>query len=203
MTIRIGRACTGGVPTSRMDEDNLPPLVGIPAGMKQEVAVSDAKDRPQHDFKRDWESDAERAEVTGAMEGGGAGAAGEVWRCAGWRLPAHAAKAAAGAECGGRPVARKKVAAAPAAEATALSDETLQGYTLSYGGAPTFVLQASSPGAGGRSAVCDGGGAAGAGGNAESGDGQRDGCGASGPDTVDAAGGCGGCRGFEPGLIAV
>lgn len=135
-----------GIPTSRMDEDSLPPLVGIPAGMKQEVAVSDAKDRPQHDFKRDWESDAERAEVTRVMEDEARARLAMYGDAPAATAPPAAAVKAAGAKS--RTV-RKAVPAAPPVAPVALQNESLEGYTLSYGGAPTYVFEASSPGAGG------------------------------------------------------
>jgi len=47
--------------------------------------------------------------------------------------------------------AKKKVMAAPVAAPVVLTDEALKGYTLSYGGAPTYVYTATSPGANGVS----------------------------------------------------
>ena len=49
-----------GKPDSRLDDEDLPALKGIPAGMHQQVAVSDAKDRAEHSFTRPWESDADK-----------------------------------------------------------------------------------------------------------------------------------------------
>ena len=137
-----------------LDEDTLPPLTGVPAGMQQRVAVSDAKDRPEHDFKREFESDAERAEVMGRMEqvaraqlvayGDGASAAAP----AAAQTPAAKAPVSAAAKtAAARAAARKKAAAAPVP--VALADESLRSFTLSYGGAATYEYSASSPGAGG------------------------------------------------------
>ena len=141
-----------GVPVSRMDEDTLPPLVGIPPGMQQRVAISDPKDRPMHDFAREFESDAERAEVMGKMEevartqlaAYGDGPASPVTPAA--APPAHPAAAGTAAA---RAAARRKAAARPAPAPLALSDEVLKAFTLSYGGAATYQFSASSPGAGG------------------------------------------------------
>ncbi len=145
-----------GVPKTVLDEDTLPPLTGIPAGMQQRVAVSDAQDRQEHDFKREFESDAERAEVMGRMEevaraqlaaygdGASVGAPAPPATPA-TRTAATPAARAAAARAAARTAARKK-AAAPA---VALADESLRAFTLSYGGAATYEYSASSPGAGG------------------------------------------------------
>jgi hypothetical protein len=107
------------------------------------------KDRPEHDFTRTWDSDVERADVLGKMQ--------EIARArlAGYDVPAPAAPAPAAAPVTtpARTTARtKKQAAAPPPPPpapVALADEQLRGYTLSYGGAATFVYSATSPGAGG------------------------------------------------------
>ena len=140
-----------GIPKTQTDEDALPPLVGVPAGMQQRVAVSDAKNRPEHDFTREFESDAERAEVLRKME--------EVARA---QLAAYGdgpaatpaalasptvAHASAAHTAAARAAAHRKATATPTA--VALSDESLRGFTLSYGGAATYEYSATSPGAGG------------------------------------------------------
>lgn len=126
------------------DTNGIPPLNGLPADMHQRVAVSDAKDRPEHDFARPWDSEPERAEVLAKMQ--------ELARArlANYDVPAPAAPVPAPTAV--KPVARgKKPAAAPPPPPApvALADESLQGYTLSYGGTATFVYSASSPGIGG------------------------------------------------------
>ncbi|WP_260706805.1 hypothetical protein [Edaphobacter flagellatus] len=50
------------------DTDDLPKLLGVPPGMKQMVAVSDAKNRDPHPFARPWEDDAERAAILTKMQ---------------------------------------------------------------------------------------------------------------------------------------
>ncbi len=154
-----------GKPASRLDEEDLPPLKGMPAGLQQAVAVSDAKDRPEHTFERLWESDEERTQVTASLE--------EMARAqlAKYDLPAASAVEAAPPVAATTPSAktpvgtgmattaaararqRKAAAAVKAAAAAAipvsLKDETVKAYTLSYGGAATFVYTAVSPGAGG------------------------------------------------------
>ncbi len=136
-------------------EEEVPPLHGLPKDMKQLVAVSDARDRPEHDFTRRWESSDEQAEVLGKMrafareqlaEYKGAGPA----IAAPAATTATASKAKAGTTAAAR-AAKKKVAAATPLPALPLNDESLKGYTLSYGGASTFVYAATSPGANGVS----------------------------------------------------
>ena len=135
-----------GKPASRMEEDDLPPLRGIPKDMHQLVAVSDAKDRAEHDFRRAWDSDAEKADVTAKMQ--------EFART---QLAAYkdvptatpaATKSASTHTTAAHPVTRKRVASALPAPVT-LADEVLNGYTLSYGGAATYFYTATSPGANG------------------------------------------------------
>ncbi len=57
-----------GKPAGNMDEQDIPPLSGVPAEMKQMVAVSDAKNRPEHEFLRPFESTNEKDEVTAKLE---------------------------------------------------------------------------------------------------------------------------------------
>lgn len=138
-----------GAPSSGANMKGIPPLNGLPVGMGQRVAVSDAANRPEHDFSRPWDSAAERADVLAKME--------TIARdqLAKYDMPGPAAAAAAAVSA---PVApkpavkgRKAVVALPhpAPVSVALGDEQLRGFTLSYGGAATFVYTASSPGVGG------------------------------------------------------
>ena len=143
-----------GAPASATDEDHLPPLHGLPKDMHQTVAVSDAHDRPEHGFAREWESNAERVEVTAKLE--------ETARA---KLAAYSAgatsfppiapvattKAAGSAKTPARVAASKarRSVAAPVTAPVALEEERVQGYILSYGGAATFVLSAASPAADG------------------------------------------------------
>ena len=135
-----------GKPVTRMEEEDLPPLKGLPKDMKQLIAVSDAKDRPEHDFTRAWASDADRVRVMAAMQA-----------FARARLAAYGA--ADGARSAVRPApqpmshysahdqrSRTRRSAATSAPLQAeLTDEHLNAYTLSYGGAATYVYTASSP----------------------------------------------------------
>ena len=131
-----------GVPT----EVDFPKLAGLPGeqDLHQMVAVSDPANRPVHDFSREWEDDNERQAILGKMQ------------------------AAARAQLTAYEVANSPVAAAPKPSVqhpnskmrravtpdTAqpppepLLDEQLKGYTLSYGGAPTYVYSARTDGQG-------------------------------------------------------
>lgn len=149
-----------GKPVSRLDEEDLPPLKGVPADLQQAVAVSDAKDRPEHPFGRLWESDEERMQVTASLEemaraqlakydlAGAPAVASPVAAAPAAAKPSSRTSAATTAAARAR---QKKAAAAtaPAAVPVALTEESVKAYTLSYGGAATYVYTAVSPGAGG------------------------------------------------------
>lgn len=119
---------------------DLPKLVGMPPNLHQMVAVSDAVDRDPHDFSRPWADAAEKATVLGQMESMAraklAEYSGEV------PVPAPAAPQKKTAH--GRTLRHKATAPAP----VALLDEQLKAYTLSYGGAATYVLMAHTAGTG-------------------------------------------------------
>jgi hypothetical protein len=149
-----------GKPASGMDEDDLPALVGLPADMKQLVAVSDAANRSVHDFTRPWTDDAERATVKAKMQAialaklaeydktaavapaatPAAGASGSV-SAAPAKFPASAKTPAARASAKRKAAAAVKASAAGSVE---LKDEVLKAYTLSYGGAATYFYSATA-----------------------------------------------------------
>jgi hypothetical protein len=130
-----------GKPTSAMNEDDLPKLMGLPVDLKQMVAVSDAVNRPEHAFARPWEDDAERAAILTKMEALARAKLAEYGAAAASTV-APATTAAA------RRAAAAKKKAAPAAPEVALEEEELKGYTLSYGGAATYVYTAHTRGVG-------------------------------------------------------
>lgn len=130
-----------GTPATRSVEQEIPPLNGLPKEMRQLVAVSDAKDRDEHDFMRPWDSAAERDNVLGKMQ------AFARAKLAAYDGAAAPIPAAVPKTTGTR---QRKAAAMPVAAVLApVTDEVLKGYTLSYGGTATYVYQASSPGSGG------------------------------------------------------
>jgi hypothetical protein len=138
-----------GKPTSAMNEDDLPKLTGLPVDLKQMVAVSDAVTRPEHDFARPWEDDAERSAILTKMEVLARAKLAEYGVAAPSAVaaaPAPAPKPAATAAARRAAAAKKKAAAA--APVIALQEEELKGYTLSYGGATTYVYTAHTAGVG-------------------------------------------------------
>jgi hypothetical protein len=120
--------------------DNEPSrLVGLPVDLHQMVAVSDAVDRDPHDFARSWEDAAERAAILEKMQT--LARAQLAGYDVGPAAPAAAAKKTVAS------TARRKKAAAVVPPA-ALMDEVLKGYTLSYGGDPTYIYMAHTAGTG-------------------------------------------------------
>lgn len=55
--------------TKSEEDEEQPKLMGVPAGMRQMVAVSDAKNRSPHVFARPWDSMEERAQILTQMQG--------------------------------------------------------------------------------------------------------------------------------------
>jgi hypothetical protein len=131
-----------GKPTHSMTEADLPKLSGLPVDLRQMVAVSDAANRPVHDFTRAWEDDSERAAILTKMQ-----ALAQTQLAAyGAAVPKPATSPAPTARTSNsklrRPIHPLQIAKVP------LLDEQLKGYLLSYGDVPTFVYQARTDGAG-------------------------------------------------------
>jgi hypothetical protein len=139
-------------------------LSGLPADMHQEVAVSDAANREPHLFSREWESPIERAQTLADIETAArprianylltnklvavpATGAGPSFA----NTPAASTAAASRASTRGTASARSSSSrrsrkpAPPPAPAFSLADEQLNGYTLSYGGLPTFIYTVQTP----------------------------------------------------------
>lgn len=146
-----------GATVKPLSEADMPKLKGVPADLHQETAVSDAKNRPPHDFSRPWADATERATVLARMQEL-AKAQVATYQA---QNPARAAGQSAsqsGSDSGNPPVLKrgtpnsklrhpKAKPAAPPPPA-ALVDEQLTGYTLSYGGSPTYVYTARTDGEG-------------------------------------------------------
>jgi hypothetical protein len=144
-----------------------PQLTGSPGNLHQAIAVSDAANNPAHVFARDWETLTERAQTLAAMQK----LAEPVVRqylAANHLTPAPASAAAStGPKLNTAPAtAAKSSTAHPTAHSTTatthhtttahhaataaavpasltFTDEQISGYTLSYGGLPTFVYSAA------------------------------------------------------------
>jgi hypothetical protein len=132
-----------GRPAGALTETELPKLVGMPENLHQMVAVSDAVDRDPHDFSRPWADPAERAAVLEKME---TMARAKLVENGGQAAPAVAVSAAAPKKTVHGRTRRKS--AAVASSPVALLDEQLKGYTLSYGGAATYIFAAHTAGTG-------------------------------------------------------
>jgi hypothetical protein len=132
-----------GKPTSAMTETDLPKLVGIPQNLHQMVAVSDAANRDPHPFNLEWEDDAQHAAVLSKIQ------AMAQAQLASYALPGTKPPAATPAA----PVKKTTTTththrATPNPPSVLLSDEELKAYTLSYGGAATYVYSAHTAGTG-------------------------------------------------------
>jgi hypothetical protein len=140
-----------GKPAGSVTAAELPKLVGTPADLRQMVAVSDAVDRDEHDFARPWADGAEREAVLAKMEEM-ARAKLATYGDAAVAAPSTAAStapsiASAAAKKKTRGRTRRSSAVTPAdAPVTALLDTKLKGYTLSYGGAATYIFSAHTAG---------------------------------------------------------
>jgi hypothetical protein len=132
-----------GKPTSAMTETELPKLVGMPVDLHQMVAVSDAVNRDPHEFTLAFDDATQRAAVLQKMQ-----AMARVQLAAYKGVPAPGAAAPAVAKVTATTAAKSRRAAAPAAAPVALMDEELKAYTLSYGGAATYVYSAHTAGTG-------------------------------------------------------
>ncbi|WP_263382538.1 hypothetical protein [Granulicella arctica] len=135
-----------GKPVAAMTEKELPKLSGLPVDLRQMIAVSDAANRPVHDFARPWEDDAERVAILTKMQ------AIAQAQLAAYGIPAApaAAPSKSAASSTTRPAnskLRRPVKSLQRAKIPVL-DEQLKGYLLSYGDVPTFVYQAHTDGEG-------------------------------------------------------
>jgi len=131
--------------TAGIGGDPSPQLNGMPKDLHQMVVVSDPTNREPHPFVREWATPTERADTLTKLEAIAQTqlAAYAQHNSAPPPAPAAPAKAKPGtATARTRRSAPAKSAAAP--PTAPLSDEELAGYTLSYGGLPTFVYTAAS-----------------------------------------------------------
>jgi hypothetical protein len=133
-----------GKPTSAMNETDLPKLTGLPANLHQMVAVSDAVNRDPHPFTLDWDDEAQHKAILEKMQ-----TLARAQLAAYGSTPATAAPIPAPAVKKTTPTTTRsrRLAATPAAQ-TPLLDEDLKAYTLSYGGAATYIYSANTGGTG-------------------------------------------------------
>jgi hypothetical protein len=142
-----------------------PQLTGTPPNLHQAIAVSDAANNPVHVFARNWDSLTERASTLADMQKIAQPIA-QQYLAANHMQPAPAAtgpklmttsskttaksakssaKSTSRSTSKSHATAHRKAASANTPVALTFSGEQLAGYTLSYGGLPTFVYTASIP----------------------------------------------------------
>jgi hypothetical protein len=136
-----------GKPAGSFTDTDIPKLSGLPGDqdLHQIAAVSDASDRPPHDFSRTWEGDDERQAILAKMQ-----------TAARTLLTAYEAANAVAPATPPPPPAHQPSSKLHHGTATPppppppepLLDEQLTGYLLSYGGAATFVYHAHTGGLG-------------------------------------------------------
>jgi hypothetical protein len=136
-----------GKPTSAMTETDLPKLTGLPSNLHQMVAVSDAANRDPHPFTLEWDDEAQHQAILQKMQG-----------MARDQLAAYGSTPATPTPTPA-PVVKKTAPTTIRSRRTTttpppipLLDEELRAYTLSYGGAATYVYSANTGGTG--AALC-------------------------------------------------
>jgi hypothetical protein len=135
-----------GKPTSAMTETDLPKLTGLPPNLHQMVAVSDAVNRDPHPFTLAWDDEAQHQAVLQKMQAM-ARAQLAAYKSSG-TTPATPTPTPAPAAKKTTPSASRSRRATTAPPPLPLLDEDLKAYTLSYGGAPTYVYSANTGGTG-------------------------------------------------------
>lgn len=141
-----------GKPEGALNEKDLPRLSGLPVDqdLHQIAAVSDAADRPVHDFSRAWDDEAEHQAILTKMQTA-ARAQLAKYEAANAVAPPPAPPPPPDPHRPGskirRGVAKETPPPLPAPPETLL-DEKLTGYELSYGGSATFVYSAHTDGLG-------------------------------------------------------
>jgi hypothetical protein len=119
-----------GKPTSN-GPDVLPSLMGLPADMHQAVAVSDAKNHPEHPWNYAWANPDDEAKMKEDME--------DIARKALALTPPAAPKTK-------RVTAKAHAKPAPPPEPPPLVDEKFRVFELAYGSGATMVLSAHTDG---------------------------------------------------------
>ena len=130
-----------GKPTGAMTEDELPKLLGLPPDLHQMVAVSDAANRDPHEFALSFDDATQRAAVLQKLQGM---ARVQLAAYKGFTTPAPAVKKITTTTA----TMSRRTAKPAAPPQMALLDEELKAYTLSYGGAATYVYTAHTAGTG-------------------------------------------------------
>jgi hypothetical protein len=112
----------------------LPTLMGLPPDMQQAVAVSDAKNRPEHSWTFTWANPDDEAKMKSALE--------DIARDALGLKPPPPPPAPAPRKS----TSRKNAQPAPAPPPAPLLDEQFRVFELAYGSGATMVLTAHTDG---------------------------------------------------------
>ena len=138
-----------GKPEGALNEGDLPKLSGLPVDqdLHQIAAVSDAANRPPHDFSRAWDDEEEHQAILTKMQAA-ARAQLTTYEAANAVAPPPTPPPAPDPHRPGSKLRRGVAKEAPPPPPEALLDEKLTGYTLSYGGDATFVYSAHTDGLG-------------------------------------------------------
>ena len=126
----------------------LPTLMGLPPDLHQAVAVSDAKNRPEHLWSYSWANPADEGNMKAAMEDIAREALGlnKMVQAAAPETPktkTTSARTTAAAR-------KKPMPPAPAPAPTPLLDEQFRVFELAYGSGATMVLSARTDGEGAK-----------------------------------------------------
>jgi hypothetical protein len=121
--------------------DVLPTLKGLPQDMHQAVAVSDARNRPEHVWSYSWANPEDEGKMKGAMEDLARKALGVATA----PPPAPAPAVKAGTK---KTAASQKTRLTLPAEPAPLFDEQFRVFELAYGAGATMVLSARTDGDG-------------------------------------------------------
>lgn len=141
----------------KVESEQAPPqLTGIPKDLHQAVAVSDVVTHEPHVFARAWDSPAERATTLTALQKLAQPVA-QQYMATNHLQPAPASTGPKLVTTPPKTSRTRRSTHRPATPKSppplAFQDEQLTGFTLSYGGLPTFVYTAAVPTAGSGPAV--------------------------------------------------
>jgi hypothetical protein len=138
-----------GKPAGAPSEEDFPKLSGLPGDqdLHQLVAVSDAANRPVHDFSLAFDSDSDRQAILSKMEDA-ARAQLTAYEIANSEKSAPPKPPTPAPRTPNSKLRRNTQPDTPPPPPEPLLDEQLKAFTLSYGGAPTYVYTAHTAGLG-------------------------------------------------------